>query len=1062
MTSYDGTLFRFPLRNEEQSVSSEICDKYYNRDEVTSLLNLLSKCGDHILLFTQFVERVSVFHLRSDATKPEMMEELFSFGKQIERVLRPLPNNHTFAVLKAASSLISYRRDCSANAKLESSMILKCDFQKHSHQLFADDSISNVSYWLVTAASGSREAFNMSLANESLLSVGGVAARLIEGGNGESFAPVSLTTTDTTANSSGIVFCFLPLPIRTCLPVHINGYFAVSSSRVHLIEETVCDKTDERAVWNKLLMEDAVKEAYVILLEDVAKLCSDERCYSVWPVYNLSSDANLISRLVDNTYKEIFDTDGPHVFSSNGTVYGIARCRLLSEDIRRSPIGLLALGVFREVKSNDFEVIDLPVDVQKTIALSSARSKLASHTVTKSDFLKDWFLPNIAKASVDPRDRLVADALYDDAVYKLLEHHQCIPVEPNGMLKVPRDLIDPRSDLSYLYTKTDECFPIIHETDRNLNVAYERLVELGMKRDDLTWEQLADRCEKVPTQSELADKRLAILVQLMDKKVRQVSSADTDHIEKIRRTKFLPVEKIPYKFPLPWRGNESEYTSCVEAYLSSERYLVCCSFPLVDEFKTFKRGSLDLKQLFGLNKKVIEPETVLKQLDHVIKLADESGKLCVEEVESSKFVWDVCDKIYGFLDDYVKKTADTQGFDVNANMNSRRSILLRNNLVMMTPQCCAKTLTVGSEALLPYLCALPDTFQRNFTSLLDTIRIKDSFDASDFLSVLCKMREGYMDVPLPAADLRIAICILNDCLPLCRESVGDVEIFLPNTEGILRPMTSLCYCNDPLLDVDDADFCHSDILPKSAARLGVKTIKHAYFEKNSIGIPFGQKEKLVNRLQRILSGYPCDKEILKEMLQNADDAGATEVHFILDCRQLPTEFIFEDSWKPLQGPALCVYNNKPFTQRDIEGIQKLGEGSKGADPTKTGQFGVGFNCVYHLTDVPTLFTHVDGQEVLCIFDPNCRFAPGATPDSPGRMINLTSKFKEKYKDVFKGFFEDEYGCKDGTLFRLPLRNEEMSQQSEISQKLVSVGDIKELFDKIQGDHERLHAFLELC
>ena len=49
--------------------------------------------------------------------------------------------------------------------------------------------------------------------------------------------------------------------------------------------------------------------------------------------------------------------------------------------------------------------------------------------------------------------------------------------------------------------------------------------------------------------------------------------------------------------------------------------------------------------------------------------------------------------------------------------------------------------------------------------------------------------------------------------------------------------------------------------------------------------------------------------------------------------------VFEECWKPLQGPALCVYNNRPFSRSDLEGIQNLGEGSKGQDPNRTGQYG---------------------------------------------------------------------------------------------------------------------------
>lgn len=41
----------------------------------------------------------------------------------------------------------------------------------------------------------------------------------------------------------------------------------------------------------------------------------------------------------------------------------------------------------------------------------------------------------------------------------------------------------------------------------------------------------------------------------------------------------------------------------------------------------------------------------------------------------------------------------------------------------------------------------------------------------------------------------------------------------------------------------------------------------------------------------------------------------------------------------MQGPALCVHNDSVFTDTDIESIQRLGVGSKSADPDKTGQFG---------------------------------------------------------------------------------------------------------------------------
>jgi len=44
---------------------------------------------------------------------------------------------------------------------------------------------------------------------------------------------------------------------------------------------------------------------------------------------------------------------------------------------------------------------------------------------------------------------------------------------------------------------------------------------------------------------------------------------------------------------------------------------------------------------------------------------------------------------------------------------------------------------------------------------------------------------------------------------------------------------------------------------------------------------------------------------------------------------------------PWQGPALLIYNDAKFEQRDFEGLQKLGEGGKRDDETRIGRFGIG-------------------------------------------------------------------------------------------------------------------------
>src|SRR6218665_3448779 len=90
MTSYPGTLFRFPLRTPQQASTSEICKKCYSYQEMMLLLELLSKSSHHLLLFTQHVRKITVFHLPDNSNANKIMKEWFTIEKSLERTVRSL------------------------------------------------------------------------------------------------------------------------------------------------------------------------------------------------------------------------------------------------------------------------------------------------------------------------------------------------------------------------------------------------------------------------------------------------------------------------------------------------------------------------------------------------------------------------------------------------------------------------------------------------------------------------------------------------------------------------------------------------------------------------------------------------------------------------------------------------------------------------------------------------------------------------------------------------------------------------------------------------------------
>ena len=134
----------------------------------------------------------------------------------------------------------------------------------------------------------------------------------------------------------------------------------------------------------------------------------------------------------------------------------------------------------------------------------------------------------------------------------------------------------------------------------------------------------------------------------------------------------------------------------------------------------------------------------------------------------------------------------------------------------MSPKCCAEKLGTSSEALLPYLCALPSTFQDRYKSLLTSLAVKETFSATDYIAVLQNLKARYGSAPLSQTDLKVVISIVNDCLSACADLPTNLEIPVPDKDGVLSSASSMCFCNDPLMTVDNTVFCHANIIWKAA------------------------------------------------------------------------------------------------------------------------------------------------------------------------------------------------------------------------------------------------------
>ena len=88
---------------------------------------------------------------------------------------------------------------------------------------------------------------------------------------------------------------------------------------------------------------------------------------------------------------------------------------------------------------------------------------------------------------------------------------------------------------------------------------------------------------------------------------------------------------------------------------------------------------------------------------------------------------------------------------------------------------------------------------------------------------------------------------------------------------------------------------------------------------------------------RYLSGFP----VIKELIQNTDDAKATQLDFGLVAGIAGAEHPL------LQGPGLFLINNGEFKKSDAKGIRSFGLNSKAGDNSSIGKFGLGMKSVFH-------------------------------------------------------------------------------------------------------------------
>ncbi|KAI6661491.1 Sacsin-like [Oopsacas minuta] len=350
------------------------------------------------------------------------------------------------------------------------------------------------------------------------------------------------------------------------------------------------------------------------------------------------------------------------------------------------------------------------------------------------------------------------------------------------------------------------------------------------------------------------------------------------------------------------------------------------------------------------------------------------------------------------------------------------------------------------------------------------------------INIISLIKEHFGNQSLPSPTLsgngpnerELVIKLINETIEV-KDDENFEGIFLLTENNNLKLSSSL-YINDvPWVEFTEEEresLVNHRITTKVSHKLGAKSKMDTLYEQE--WEEFGQHEDMSKRIDNLLREFPLDVTIFKELIQNADDAEATEVVFILDSQEYGQRSLcpsdYKSNWRNLQKtPSLLVYNNKSFSLDDLIGIQAVGIGGKEGKNT-IGRFGLGFNSVFHLTRCPCLLSYSENGEesVFCVFDPHKEHLNIPKGKRPGTKVTFNKQqplsrftyqfepyFVEQILKKYPNVMENLREKKSFSIFRLPL-NTTIDKKLDTQE---NVRIMRKLLEQLKNEAPRLLPFI---
>ena len=992
---YDGTLFRLPFRTRpsEQSVS-DVC---YTQDTVDILRDSIGNASSTLLLFLQHVKRITFQQIDEDSVtgSPTMVLDIHRENMDLPLSLKKNVELQRHAMCCSAPSTSTISESSEYYLVATDTQIIKTEQATASVACLLQEVQPNSNNFLVQ-------------------------------------------------ETEGDMFCFLSLSKRTGLPVHVSANFAVNSDRRGIVtssSDEAASETDHDVLWNFTLLEEVVSKAYYALLlcaksMSTSGIIQDYTFNCLWPT---TAGPHPWKCLITSLYKLISTSELFYSDSAEQHWLTLQLSKFLKPGILCQADVVLPCvrGVVNQLH---MPIVNLPLGHQVHLNISN-------QTMSEEAFIELFFKKCFSKdfqSKDDNKDRnevirhmleMCTGGNDNDPdlsptipnLQKLMKTHACIPCSPDGIvMKRPSEIVASAHDAKFrlLYDPEDHMFPANDLVSQDF-----ALKSLGMVHETIPWNMLLERAQSVSelfkTDEEKALRRTQLILKCIDQ---YTNHTETDTFATVA---FLPVMAKPIEHFLPWFGEGCKLLRGKELMMKSHNVwqfeidntcIAGSQVAFVCEDREERGGCGPVSEKSREVLKICNSPSPMQTIHHFKSLinfvTDHPNAVSELTIQAT------CEQFYAFFES-VLAVGDAE---VPQWVQELKPIYcLYNGRKFIEVKTVAKNWKTSG----PYLFPIPDILCTR-TNLTSALGIKTDFTFEDFRNALQNLKLEFEDKPINNASQQLFSEILPELQNSIKETDKVPQIILPDQSYVLHSSNELVYNDTPWLQTsEEYKLVHDSVPRESAKKLGVVTLRNKVLKKYESrhafvdSTEFGQREELTRRIQNIIRDYPCDITLLKELLQNADDAKARKMVVILDKRTHGTQSVLSEEWKELQGPALLVWNDSEFSENDLRGIQDLGFGSKHSEVESIGQYGIGFNVVYHLTDCPSFVT---GGQTLCVMDPHCRYVPDADPLCPGRRYdNLDAGIWQVFPDMKSTYLRSGLdNCPvellNGTLFRFPLRH----------------------------------------